>query len=498
MATLTHTVTFDGINDVDRLPGRGVHGWSTGTPSFMDQYNEYYSAPNPGDDLDATGLLTGANWRLKTLRMAGDESMFTLRDLDNGADRRIDFLELGWNSDVDLISTRARFIFGWDGDRHDVTLGDEQAGSTFSINLYASRNFVTTGNAFVHSISVGGGGNATAMGDVVRIGEGGTGQISTGDGDDRVFTGDGGADFVQTNDGDDRVVTGDGFVESIRTGNGDDVVVTKAGGVETIRTEDGDDTVTQGTGYVTTIKTGDGTDTVTLGTGGTGFVRLGDGDDTVVLAEIPANYGVVLQGGAGIDTADFSEFSLGVTFSLDDAGRYQNVTNPTEDAAGTSSGYFSESSFENIIGTSRGDTLTGDSQANELNGAGGVDELNGGTGNDRLLGGGGNDRLFGEGGRDVLQGGTGRDFLDGGRGNDSLRGNGGNDVFIFGDKSGTDKVMDFDDGNDILRIADHSGGFGGLTIADQGGNLRITHDGGVILLIGEAGTTLTNADFDFV
>jgi len=37
-----------------------------------------------------------------------------------------------------------------------------------------------------------------------------------------------------------------------------------------------------------------------------------------------------------------------------------------------------------------------------------------------------------------------------------------------------------------------------LAFADQGGNLQITHDGGVILLMGKVGTTLTSADFDFI
>ena len=64
--------------------------------------------------------------------------------------------------------------------------------------------------------------------------------------------------------------------------------------------------------------------------------------------------------------------------------------------------------------------------------------------------------------------------------------------------SGTDRVLDFQDGIDKLRIADHTGGFAGLAISDTDSALRVVHDGGTILLNGLSGVTLTAADFEFV
>ncbi|MGV6848086.1 MAG: M10 family metallopeptidase C-terminal domain-containing protein, partial [Marinibacterium sp.] len=99
---------------------------------------------------------------------------------------------------------------------------------------------------------------------------------------------------------------------------------------------------------------------------------------------------------------------------------------------------------------------------------------------------------------DTLDGGKGRDILIGGGGNDVLTGGGKPDTFVFGKKSGKDRITDFQDGSDILEIANHKGGFKKLAIADAGNDLEIVHDGGTITLEGMAGTKLTKADFDFV
>ncbi len=173
-------VTFDGVSDVARLPGQSDVEW-------FSKFIGYYSVYHDGTDFfRANADLTGDGWTIKTLRFNGAGSnKTTVTDLDNGAGRRIDFLELGFNSDVDLISTRARYIFGWDGDKHEVKLGNQQDGSTFSINLYADENIVTTGNAYVHHIGTGGP-ETSAIGDVIKIGSGGAAQVQTGHGDDRV------------------------------------------------------------------------------------------------------------------------------------------------------------------------------------------------------------------------------------------------------------------------------------------------------------------------
>ncbi|WP_136661282.1 calcium-binding protein, partial [Nitratireductor sp. XY-223] len=111
-----------------------------------------------------------------------------------------------------------------------------------------------------------------------------------------------------------------------------------------------------------------------------------------------------------------------------------------------------------------------------LTGGGGDDKIFGGDGNDRLTGGGGDDKIFGGDGDDTLYGGrvvvfrrvaesaatqsetthyfsgSGGDTLEGGKGNDTLHGGDGSDRFVFGAGDGTDTILDFEDGTDILVI----------------------------------------------
>jgi Ca2+-binding RTX toxin-like protein len=87
-------------------------------------------------------------------------------------------------------------------------------------------------------------------------------------------------------------------------------------------------------------------------------------------------------------------------------------------------------------------------------GGAGNDTLGGGAGNDLLSGGAGRDMLSGGGGRDVLRGGGGRDLIEGNAGNDRLFGGGGNDTFVFGRNGGTDRIRDFADDADTLRLDD--------------------------------------------
>lgn len=99
----------------------------------------------------------------------------------------------------------------------------------------------------------------------------------------------------------------------------------------------------------------------------------------------------------------------------------------------------------------------------------------------------------------MIVGRGGKDTIEGAGGNDTLVGSGGDDTFVFGANAGTDRVKGFKDGGDIIAIEDHQGGFRSLEISKAGKNLQIVHDGGTIILVGEAGETkLTQADFDFI
>ncbi len=401
-------------------------------------------------------------------------------------------LVLGRNSDVDLISTRVDHVVGWDGQRHDVQLG---SGYTYSVQLDAEEHHVRTGTGDVGSIK-------TSGTSVIEI--------------------------------------GDVWVGSVRTG-------------------DGHDTVTTGSKFVSYIGTRDGNDTVHMGSGG-GLVWLGSGNDRIRISAMGQDGGVSVNGDRGADTLDFSTFGQGVTFDLNDHGWQDPVPASNgargyvsqlsmENLTGSAGGdtltgdeadnqlraghgndvvrggagndrIFGGTGYDTLYGEDGNDTVWGDNgrdtvrlgNGNDIfhdsaqNDSHGADTVFGGNGADRINGGGGADIFRGEDGNDVIRGGAGNDrlfggaggdWLHGGSGNDTLTGGAGADSFVFASGSGTDRVRDFVDGTDILQLIGHTGGFADLTTTDQGADLRVAYDGGVILLSGAAGLTLTAADFDF-
>lgn len=114
------------------------------------------------------------------------------------------------------------------------------------------------------------------------------------------------------------------------------------------------------------------------------------------------------------------------------------------------------------VGSNRAERLQGTGKDGIIHGRGGRDTINAKGGDDIVLGGNGND---------VLNGGRGDDLLDGGKGNDKYRGNSGADVFVIAPNQGSDKILDFEDGEDLFGLAK------GLTFEDlsfqQRGNTTI-------------------------
>ncbi len=96
-----------------------------------------------------------------------------------------------------------------------------------------------------------------------------------------------------------------------------------------------------------------------------------------------------LDGGAGLDTVDYSASPEAVSVDLD----------PDADAAIVGVGGYAEGDrlqdVENLIGSDFGDVLAGGLEDNTLSGAGGDDSLSGGAGDDWLIGGAGGDTLVG-------------------------------------------------------------------------------------------------------
>ena len=116
---------------------------------------------------------------------------------------------------------------------------------------------------------------------------------------------------------------------------------------------------------------------------------------------------------------------------------------------------------DTLMGRGGDDRIGGRRGDDDLRGGPGADTISGGEGADRLRGDGGNDDLNGDAGRDILLGGAGKDVLKGGTGNDRLRGEAGNDVmrgnagkdtFVFGAGDDRDRIIDFQDDHDTLKL----------------------------------------------
>ncbi|WP_424928377.1 calcium-binding protein [Amaricoccus tamworthensis] len=130
-------------------------------------------------------------------------------------------------------------------------------------------------------------------------------------------------------------------------------------------------------------------------------------------------------------------------------------------------------------------------------GNGGKNFLNGDRGDDVLRGKGGSDKLWGGRGDDDLRGGSGRDRLDGGKGSDVLTGGGGADTFVFrkGQADG-DRVTDFHDGSDLIRMIGFDG-FDDLSVRQKDYGLVIRSGDDRIVLEDVLKDDISAADFLF-
>lgn len=164
--------------------------------------------------------------------------------------------------------------------------------------------------------------------------------------------------------------------------------------------------------------------------------------------------------------------------------------------------------------TRKADVLVGSNTDNRINAKGGADLVEGLGGNDILIGGSGADRLLGGAGRDILKGGVGGDVLYGGagsdrllglRGNDILTGGAGADSFTFRATDGADRITDFQDETDSLRL-DTGLWHGDKTVSDilsefgsrsKGAYVMDFGNGDVLTLKGVAAKDIMD-DIDFI
>lgn len=213
-----------------------------------------------------------------------------------------------------------------------------------------------------------------------------------------VIVGSAAAETLVGNGGDDNLF-GHGGADQLEGGTGDDYLV--------------GDTAGDPTGGSDSLLGGSGNDTL-IGAEGADSLYGGDDNDLLYGGQGDTG-GDLLDGGAGIDTADYSFSSGAVNIDL---------------STGSGSG-----------GDAQGDTLTG---IEIVVGSGFADTLAGSTFGDSLFGGAGADSISGGAGNDVLDGGTGNDTLIGGAGNDTLSGGAGEDRFVLMDGGGADRISGFD------------------------------------------------------
>jgi VCBS repeat-containing protein len=156
-----------------------------------------------------------------------------------------------------------------------------------------------------------------------------------------------------------------------------------------------------------------------------------------------------------------------------------------------------------MVGGKGFDTMRGGADNDRLKGLDGRDRLLGGAGDDVLIGGKHNDVLRGSAGDDGLRGGGGDDRIFGGSGDDKLfgrmghdrmAGNSGADTFFFKLGEGTDTVLDFTDGEDLLAVDGLS--YGDLTILQTGADSTISVGGEIVAVLLNVDVSLiTESDF---
>ena len=153
---------------------------------------------------------------------------------------------------------------------------------------------------------------------------------------------------------------------------------------------------------------------------------------------------------------------------------------------------------DTLKGGDDNDLLYGNSASDVIRGNDGNDILRGSTGHDTLKGGTGHDTVYGGSGNDVLFGGDGNDWLRGDKGNDRLTGGAGADEFVFATGHGSDRITDFEDGTDLIRITSGASGFGDVTVrAEAGGHTRVTFADVTILLEDTDPSDIGASDFVF-
>ena len=227
------------------------------------------------------------------------------------------------------------------------------------------------------------------------------------------------------------------------------------------------------------------------GDGATGFSDGVNGDIVGTAANaIDPLLGTLQDNGGGIPTTalltgspaiDAGSNPLSLNTDQRGANFSRTLNGDGDGTAVTDIGAFEADSVNNashneedelIFGVEWSDSLKGGTGNDTLNGLQGTDTLDGGTGDDILVGDSGHDLIFGGDGHDLIAGNEDADILEGGNGSDTLFGDEEGDILVGGNGhdiliggSGADKftivsgrdtdgIIDFNPGEDVLRLSE--------------------------------------------
>ncbi|WP_271897420.1 cadherin-like domain-containing protein [Candidatus Phyllobacterium onerii] len=319
----------------------------------------------------------------------------------------------------------------------------------------------------------GGSGNDRLFGEEGRdtiFGESGDDTISGGEDDDLLFGGEGN-DSIAGDLGRD-TIHGDAGNDRLDGGGGSDVIFGQAG-ADVLDGGLGDDFLSGGSGK-DDVDGGAGKDTIAADTD--------QADD-------------VYDGGADVDTLDYTAVLYGSTIDLDQGT-----------ATSDEIGHDAISNFEILLAGAGQDDIQGSDAAEEIHGNGGDDVIDGGGGADIVSGGEGNDRLADGSGQDSLSGGAGNDTVtaaldivddayDGGEGIDTLDYSSALMTVVIdvvaanasGVEIGTDSITNFEVINAGAGADEISGGTAGESIFGNAGDDVISGGSGNDTLSGGDG-----------
>ncbi len=341
-------------------------------------------------------------------------------------------------------------------------------------------------------------------------------RILTGNGNDTIYGGMG-IDIIETNGGDDTISPdsgdegGDDLIDGGESGETSGDTVTYAIRTEAISVDLGaGGAVADGSGYfdinigiagevdkirnIENITGGAGDDTIIGDNDASGNILSGGDGDDLIMGGLGND---TLTGGNGVDTLSYAYITgAGVGITIDLSAGSVNAGAGDVDTLGDA--------FENLIATSRNDTLIGNTLNNDIDGGGGTDTITysarAGTGGltvdlgtldvdgyavltfggipeqDRLrnienltgtadgdtitgdnaanilLGMAGNDTINGGSGDDTISGGADNDTLNGDAGDDTISGGAGVDVIDGGTNTAVGDTVDYSAESGVVNV----------------------------------------------